>query len=67
LARAKYLGHTAVFLAGDHNYYGRFGFVPASKFDIRYKKDMPPELIDNIMAMELTPGSLKGIEGIVDL
>ncbi|MDR1358497.1 MAG: N-acetyltransferase [Coriobacteriales bacterium] len=67
LDRATRLGHRAVFLAGDHRYYGRFGFVPASEYSIRYKEDVPREMLDNIMALELTPGSLDGIKGVVDL
>ncbi|MDR1088490.1 MAG: N-acetyltransferase [Coriobacteriales bacterium] len=67
LERATRLGYRAVFLAGDHRYYGRFGFVPASTYGIRYKEDVPKEMIDNIVALELRPGSLDGIEGVVDL
>jgi putative acetyltransferase len=67
LDRARQLGHSAVFIAGDRNYYGRFGFAPASCFGIRYKGDVPPEMLDNIMALELIPSALDGIKGIVDL
>ena len=67
LDRARRLGHKAIFLAGNRDYYSRFGFVPASHYSIRYKEDVPAELLDNIMAMELVPGSLDGISGVVDL
>jgi len=67
LDRARRMGYTAVFLAGNRDYYSRFGFVPASRFGIRYKEDVPADLLDNIMALELVPGALDGISGIVDL
>ena len=61
------MGHRAIFLAGNRDYYSRFGFIPASRYGISFKEDVPAELIDNIMALELVPGSLEGISGIVDL
>ncbi|MDR1310149.1 MAG: N-acetyltransferase [Deltaproteobacteria bacterium] len=67
LAKAKDMGHTAVFLAGDRNYYSRFGFVSASEHGIRCQHEVPPELLDNVMALELAPGALKGVTGIVTL
>jgi putative acetyltransferase len=67
LDRARQLGHSAVFIAGDRNYYGRFGFAPALRFGIRYKGDVPPEMLDNIMALELIPNALDDIKGIVNL
>jgi predicted N-acetyltransferase YhbS len=57
----------AVYDGNEHDYYGRFGFVPASRFGIRYKDDVPGEMLDNIMALELIPGALGSIEGVVDL
>lgn len=65
--KAKELGYKAVFLAGDRNYYSRFGFVPARRFGIYFPQEMPEELIDNIMALELFPGSLDGVTGTIAL
>ena len=49
-----------VFLLGDAAYYGRFGFRPASEFDVNY-----PEDTGSLLALELTPGALKDISGTV--
>ncbi|MBD3109623.1 N-acetyltransferase [Bacillus sp. AGMB 02131] len=64
---AKNMGFTSVFLAGDRHYYSRFGFVPASKYGIKCQYDIPAELLDNIMALELFPGALAGVSGVVEL
>lgn len=53
----------AVLVVGEPRYYGRFGFVAASRYGIRDKK----ELGDHLMAVELKPGSLYGKAGIVDV
>lgn len=63
LDEARRLGHTAVFLAGDTYYYGRFGFAPAARFGIALPAWIPPENHDNIMALELVPGALDGVRG----
>ena len=64
---AKNMGFTSVFLAGNRHYYSRFGFVPASKYGIKCQYDIPAELLDNIMALELFPGALSGVSGVVEL
>lgn len=64
---AKNIGFTAVFLAGDRHYYSRFGFVPASEYGIKCQYEIPANLLDNIMALEIIPGALDGITGIVEL
>ncbi|MDR3314891.1 MAG: N-acetyltransferase [Coriobacteriales bacterium] len=66
LDRARRRGRKAVFLAGDRHYYSRFGFVPVSRFDIRHKKELPAEMLDNIMARELELGALDDISGMVE-
>jgi putative acetyltransferase len=63
--KAKAMGHKAVFLAGDRNYYGRFGFVPASRYNIKCQYDIPAELLENILALELAPHELDGITGVL--
>ena len=62
LRLAKELGHNSVIVLGHADYYPRFGFQPASRWDIRSPFDVPDE---SFLAMELTPGALTGIEGPV--
>ncbi len=54
-------GCIAAVLLGNPNYYPRFGFKPASQFDLQneYGAD------DAFMAMELQPDALKNIGGMV--
>ena len=61
LARQK--GYKAVILAGDPNYYHRFGFRRAIDFGIRHTHPIPDE---NVMACELVPGGLNCVSGITD-
>ena len=63
LKRAKAEGYAAVILVGDPQYYERFGFVSAAKFNIKNKQNFPDE---NVMILELAPGILDGISGTVD-
>ena len=63
--KAKKMGYTAVFLAGDSKYYSRFGFEPTIKHNIKCSLDIPEDLYENIMVCELKPGALRGISGIV--
>ncbi len=62
LDRARQLGHQSVIVLGHANYYPRFGFQPASRWNIR-----PPfEVADEVfMALELEAGALEGISGKV--
>ncbi len=54
-------GCFAAVLLGNPNYYPRFGFKPASQFDLQneYGAD------DAFMAIELQPNALKNISGMV--
>ena len=45
-------GHNALILLGHPSYYPRFGFVPASQFNIRSEYDVPDEVF---MAQQLNP------------
>lgn len=65
LAKAKEMGYKAAFLVGDRNYYQRFGFKPARQRNIYMDMDLPEDLIDNVMALELEPGTLNGVSGVV--
>ena len=60
LHRALALGFSAVFLCGDPNYYGRFGFRPAAQWQIVNKGNIPPEYV---MGCELYPNALPGRPG----
>lgn len=66
LNRGREMGYTAVFIAGDPAYYGRFGFVPTKGYGIRCTLDIPQEMTDCIMVCELTPKALDGVSGMVD-
>ncbi len=65
LSRARTLGYGSMFLAGDTAYYPRFGFKPASTWGVRCQYDIPSELLDNIMGIEIVPGALDGVSGVV--
>lgn len=54
-------GHDAVVVLG-HQYYPRFGFVPASRFRIRWERPCPHQ---GFMALELKPGALGDRAGVV--
>jgi putative acetyltransferase len=62
LDRLRADGHRAVVVLGHHDYYPRFGFVPASRFGLRCEYDAPDEAF---MALELVPGALAGVSGLV--
>lgn len=67
LNKAKDMGYKAVFLVGDRNYYRRFGFAPARQYGIYMDMELPEDLLDNVMALELEPGALKGVNGIISV
>jgi putative acetyltransferase len=52
--------HAAVVL-GSTGYYSRFGFIPASSYNLASEYDAG----DHFMALELVPDSLSGIEALV--
>lgn len=54
-------GHEAVIVLGHPEYYPRFGFVPASRFGIRWEVECPDGAF---MALELVAGALKGKGGV---
>jgi len=56
------LGVGAVVVLGHPDYYPKFGFVRASHFGLRSEYDVPDEIY---MALEVVPGALKGISGVV--
>lgn len=55
-------GAAAVVVLGHLGYYPRFGFRRADAFGLRSEYEAPPEAF---MALELVPGSLADVRGIV--
>jgi putative acetyltransferase len=62
LHACRELGAPAVFVLGHPDFYPRFGFIPASSFDLKCEFDVPDEAF---MALELKPGTLLGTSGVV--
>jgi len=60
LQKAKLLEYKAVFLFGDPEYYHRFGFGNAKKYDIKTSQGENP---DAFMGLELYDNVLSGIQG----
>ncbi|SCJ97532.1 Predicted acetyltransferase [uncultured Clostridium sp.] len=63
LESARRLGYKSVIVLGHDKYYPKFGFVPASKYEIRAPFDVPDA---SFMAKELNDGSLISVSGIVE-
>ena len=63
LESARRLGYKSVIVLGHDKYYPKFGFVPASKYEIKAPFDVPDEAF---MVKELNDGSLIGVSGIVE-
>lgn len=61
LDRCRQMGYTLVIVLGHPDYYPRFGFVPASRHDIRYEHDVPDEVF---MVLELRNGAAAGCSGV---
>ncbi len=63
LKQAKEKGYGSVIVVGHPEYYPRFGFNKASKFDIKVPFDAP----DNaFMALELVENALQNVKGVVE-
>lgn len=62
IARARELGWPAILLVGDEPYYGPLGFSRAAAERLHL-----PGPVDEarFLAMELAPGALEGVEGLV--
>ena len=63
LETAKRLGYQSVIVLGHPEYYPKFGFRPASGWNIKAPFEAPAEAF---MALELTPEALKNIRGTVE-
>lgn len=64
LAECARLGQRIAILFGHPNYYPRFGFSPASRWGLTSRW---PEAGDAFMALELQPGALEGVSGMLRL
>lgn len=62
LERCQAAGYQAVVVLGHPAYYPRFGFMPASHFEIQSQYDVPEEVF---MALELKVGALDRVSGTV--
>jgi putative acetyltransferase len=62
LAECRRLGHGIVIVIGHPAYYPRFGFVPARPLGLEVPFPVPDEAF---MVLELTPGALRGVAGMV--
>jgi putative acetyltransferase len=58
----KKLGYTIVIVVGHPEYYPRFGFKPAREYSLEAPFEVPD---DAFMALELVPGALKNVRGMV--
>ncbi|OFW62022.1 MAG: hypothetical protein A2133_09260 [Actinobacteria bacterium RBG_16_64_13] len=62
LEQLRESGRPGVVVLGHPGYYPRFGFIPASRWGLRLDIEVPDEAF---MALELSPGRLAGISGVV--
>ena len=62
LERCRTLGHRIVVVVGHPNYYPRFGFCPARARGLEAPFPVPDEAF---MVLELVPGALDGVAGMV--
>jgi predicted N-acetyltransferase YhbS len=62
LERAKKLGFKSVIVVGHPEYYPKFGFQKAEKFNLKSSIDVPPDVF---MVMELAENGLKNVNGTV--
>ena len=62
LEECRSAGCSALVVLGHPKFYPRFGFVPASRFGIRWEYEVPNDVF---MAMELQSGALAGCGGVV--
>lgn len=62
LERMREAGHAGIVVMGDPGFFSRFGFIPASRWGLRWDMQTNDEAF---MALELTPGFMTGISGMV--
>lgn len=59
---AKELGYSSVIVLGHKDYYPKFGFEPAERWNIQTHYEVPS---DYFMGLALVPGGLEGVSGMV--
>ncbi len=62
ITACRKLEYDGIVVLGHPQYYPRFGFVPASLFDVYSNYEVPDEAF---MILELTPGRLSDVAGTV--
>lgn len=62
LYKAKALGFESVIVLGHEQYYPKFGFVPAARWNIRAPFEVPEDVF---MGIELVQDALKNVSGTV--
>jgi len=62
LSKAREIGYLSVIVLGHETYYPKFGFQPASRWNIQAPFDVPDEAF---MAVELVELGLNNVSGIV--
>ncbi|MED4648386.1 N-acetyltransferase [Bacillus inaquosorum] len=62
LKKAIELGYRSVIVLGHKDYYPKFGFKPASLWNIKAPFEVPDEVF---MALELSKDSLENVKGVV--
>jgi putative acetyltransferase len=62
LSRCEELGYGAIVVVGHRDYYPRFGFKPATMFNLKSEYDVPDDVF---MALELTPNYLRNKSGTI--
>jgi putative acetyltransferase len=63
LTQCRAMGTDAVVLLGHTSYYPRFGFVPASRYNLKYKGE---DFGEAFMILEITQGAAAQLSGRVD-
>lgn len=65
LARLASSGVEMVFVLGDPNYYGRFGFAPARRHDLVAPHELPPAYVDAWMVNMIGGADSETVSGSV--
>lgn len=63
IERARELGYKSIVVLGHEKYYPKFGFEKAIKYGVKAPFEVPDEAY---MILELLPGGLNGVSGIVE-
>lgn len=64
IGQAKNLGYKAIFITGNNRYYSKYGFEPASQYDIHLEGIPKENKAPFFMVKVLEAGSLDSLQGI---